>query len=401
MGEKLELKEFRILLKKGIAGKSQKEIADNCGISQEHLNRMLNQPFIGTPSKNTLERLSLALDNVSYIDLLLACGYNEEAKTASYNANDVSDYEKRISLPAQERINLLYNDLIKSMNELCSLHVGTYKSIEDLMSIVTTLYMVEEINWHIRKKEHPINKGRYADWSVCIDIDFLIENRSYGMPFILNFYKTSNDEYLFESFSFKGKDLLENNVLSEAKLFELKTKGICVEESPYVVLDYTKSSCELLDMILNTKWVDTVVTGFGFYLEEVPEHVNEFILQHKDSFSLTDEEIDIVNRISNGSDAINVCANYANPDIDDERGYGYVIATIIHRENNIPVDYYEDEEHKFEDNPPCVMVDSECDVPNVRDIFYKYAKELGIKYIENITFQTKTIKNTSGRIKVI
>ena len=73
--EKQEYKEFRELLRKGIGTRSQKEFAAEAGISTVHLNRMLNNETINQPSKDTLERLSYLMRNITLNELLVSCGH--------------------------------------------------------------------------------------------------------------------------------------------------------------------------------------------------------------------------------------------------------------------------------------------------------------------------------------
>ena len=402
MSEKFELYEFRKLLKKGIGEHSQKDIADKCGISQAHLNRLLNQQFIGVPSKSTLERLSKGLDNISYVDLLLTCGYKDEAEEVLNSTNGISEYQQRLKMPWQVRVELFYKELFNAIKELCSVSAGVYHSIDDLMSIVTTLYMTEDTNWNIRKKECELkNNGRFAGWAVCIDVSAFIDGVTYSIPFVLRFYKTNNEDFLFESFSFKGKDLIANDALSESELYNFTSKGVQVECTEYLLLEYTKKENALLNLIFNKPTIDGFFEGYGFYLKEVPKHLNQFMLAHKNSFSDNKEEQYIIEQIENGTDAVEACSDYTNPSFDDLKGYGYAISIIMHRETKLPIEYLEDTDHDFEDNPPCVMIEDLCEVPKIRDMFYPYAKELGIPYIENIYFKAKILIDTLNKVEVV
>lgn len=70
-----EYKEFRKLLRNGIGSRSQKQFAEETGISKEHINRMLNNKEIDRPTVGTLDKIAAAMDTVALDDLLISCGY--------------------------------------------------------------------------------------------------------------------------------------------------------------------------------------------------------------------------------------------------------------------------------------------------------------------------------------
>ena len=69
-------KEFQNLLRAGIGSRTQKEFAQEIGMSKEHLNRMLNSEEINRPSKATLESIAAHMNSVTISQLLTACGYD-------------------------------------------------------------------------------------------------------------------------------------------------------------------------------------------------------------------------------------------------------------------------------------------------------------------------------------
>ena len=62
MPEKKEYTKFRELLRKAMGSMNQKDFAEKAGISIVHLNRLLNNPVISRPSKETLRKISNASD---------------------------------------------------------------------------------------------------------------------------------------------------------------------------------------------------------------------------------------------------------------------------------------------------------------------------------------------------
>ena len=72
---KFNQKKFRELLKKGIGLRTQKEFAAQAGMSPATINRMLNEDVIARPKIKTLEALTNHMHNVTYSELMDACGY--------------------------------------------------------------------------------------------------------------------------------------------------------------------------------------------------------------------------------------------------------------------------------------------------------------------------------------
>lgn len=75
---------FSILLKKAIGSRQQKVFADIIGISPAHLSRILNHKYDTPPSIDTIKKIaSNAENNVTYHELLEACGYISESESAA------------------------------------------------------------------------------------------------------------------------------------------------------------------------------------------------------------------------------------------------------------------------------------------------------------------------------
>lgn len=69
---------FAALLSKAIGTQTQKKFASDCGLSSEHLSRMLNQKILSPPSLNTLKKIAIHAQNqVQLNDLLFVCGYDK------------------------------------------------------------------------------------------------------------------------------------------------------------------------------------------------------------------------------------------------------------------------------------------------------------------------------------
>lgn len=74
---KFDKSRFAALLIKAVGTQTQKKFATDCGLSPEHLSRMINQKITSPPSLNSLEKIAnYAQNQVQLNDLLFACGYD-------------------------------------------------------------------------------------------------------------------------------------------------------------------------------------------------------------------------------------------------------------------------------------------------------------------------------------
>ena len=66
--------EFRKIMLKAIGNSSRAEFARKCGITPQHLSRLMSEKNDVTPSRTTLQKIA---DNspASLEELLVACGY--------------------------------------------------------------------------------------------------------------------------------------------------------------------------------------------------------------------------------------------------------------------------------------------------------------------------------------
>ena len=92
--KKFNQKKFRELLKKGIGLRTQKEFAVQAGMSPATINRMLNEDVIARPKIKTLETLASHMHNVSYSELMDACGYETPGieEVVRSLESDISDF---------------------------------------------------------------------------------------------------------------------------------------------------------------------------------------------------------------------------------------------------------------------------------------------------------------------
>ncbi len=131
MAEKKEYKEFKRLLSVAIGvRRTQSEFAKSCGISHEHLSRMLNQEYINRPSLQTLNKIALcAADGVTLDMLKAACGYKTEDRP------DIQSVSTEcVRNPKDERdrlIHALNHEIIAEYSENGPVYIKTDKENAD------------------------------------------------------------------------------------------------------------------------------------------------------------------------------------------------------------------------------------------------------------------------------
>lgn len=402
MSEKKEYKAFRELLKKGIGDRTQTDFAEQCGISREHISRMLRERFIFRPSKSTLCKMAANMEGVSLAELYEACGYVDEAAIITKKDSELTETQKRKKMPVWERVMANVKDLEEGFRSYIGFPLGAH--FKDLFDHVQTFFTAEKVSFRIRKAEGRPDGTERAVVEASCDIGAF---RTMVLS-VVYFHIDTNRNAVMDKVSFSGKDVLDASGLSEKEIDGFSGYGISLAEARYAILMdcRTEDSMEsrLLEAIFgtNAEAMDTVVSGFGFYIREVPPHFWKFMLEHRDSFCQTEEETALFDTVIAEQGNPEKClAEYSDPEYV---GYGYAaaIARIMRKETGIPFEVYEDRRGEYEDNPMCLICDDSYEIDNdkLESAAYQYAKELGIPYIQQCYFKTKIYKDANSIIKV-
>lgn len=129
------------LIKKAQGTKTLNQFALGVGVNAGHLSRILNGNFKNPPSPDTLRKIAKnSRGDVSYQDLMKACGYIEEneniekEETPIYNKENVDKYNRLIE---NTRIKLLFDKLGELNDE-------ELDQVTDIVDIVAKLDKTKE-----------------------------------------------------------------------------------------------------------------------------------------------------------------------------------------------------------------------------------------------------------------
>lgn len=153
---KFDLDKFHVLLKTAIGeNRTQTSFAQDSGLSNGHINRMLNSPSISRPAISTLEKIaSASYGRVSIYDLKEACGYG----VGGNPGNILKDERGYVYTPFERD-----KDIIKSMKDGIAAfagHATRYNSIEDFFDAMNTVYGKADVKFLVGAVKDFCGKGR-------------------------------------------------------------------------------------------------------------------------------------------------------------------------------------------------------------------------------------------------
>lgn len=360
---------FKELLRKGIGTRTQKEFANQTGITPATINRMLNDDTIPCPKVKTLETFASKMSNVTLAELLEACGYDVptlpdvirkfESDTADFFAfehsglnlfSQLSDVESKLRSFLGR--NVMNSDIQVSQNDIPS--EMAQKGAEEASTL--KLYWV------------------YDNYACCTTFDIYYTLTSKQRVILIG----SNIESAIDDEKHIGR--------TSVKKHRKRTTGPSAEERLLTAI-----FGPLLENILPTTYV-----GYGFYYEETPSGFVDFLHSHADTFCDSKENIALYQRIVNGENPDEVFVEYY--DEDGETGTGVVVADIMYKETGNKYLFYQKDSYLSpEEQNSCVMLKAENNearkIPNPVLIYlFECAKTLQLKQFGMVYYRTTCIK---------
>lgn len=364
--EKQEYKGFRELLRKGIGTRSQKEFATEAGISTVHLNRMLNNETINRPSRETLERLSYSMRNITLNELLTSCGYDS-----------VSIEE--ITLKVEKEIASGISDVKGTLQP----------SISDFLDMVNTLYVsVRGSIVKIGGEEEQHKSCQEAELKIPVTLKWQFENIYAETKFDVFYARTTRGKVIILNSSISNEDSIETEWEEE------NVRGLL----PYLTKKYHHSifykdiseetgranriaSKRLFDAIFRDEnRIETVKTGYGFYYNETPKGFKDFLAGHASAFCTSPEKVALYQKtLLPDADLDKIFEDYATDDLS-VFGTSVVVAEILKAETGQDFTCYGIEAGT---DDACIMFSEEgCEkgenIKKYIPMLYAYAKELKV-----------------------
>ena len=334
---------------------TQVEFAAKCGISRTNVFRMLSDDFTNPPSKTTLARIADST-GTNIDDLYILCGYAESPA----KARKMHSFEERIRLSAM--------DMAEGFSALTK-NARLYNSISDFLEEYSMFYSHEDCKFALSEIEeyegvlHPGAENRVNAYAVFSD-----KVGSCFTYFVIYLAITKGGKYVILDTALDGASLMEAEFLTEK---QAKKLGFNIDELSEKDLVY-------------------------YYRESAEQRFDEFISKHRDSVAKESEKVlDYLEK--KDCDAEEFFGDYKDPDTY-ETGFPAVVSNIIRHESGYPVGYYKSKDTVTGEVSNFIMIPNAIDtyeVDDLKSVFLKYAKELGIKtYGECIAFTSMCVEQS-------
>lgn len=380
MSEKKRYLEFRKVLKECLSNVSQREFARQLDISPEHLNRMLNQDFIGQPRRRLLDKLyEVRPDLKGKYDLFELCGYNT-------------------GLSEIEKIHEKLHDIEVSLESLYEYYKFLYPDLDSL--VLNTMGLIRSLN--LSQGEYSVMCTIEKEMSDSLVLDVTVDSRNYSVHKYFGIvYTHQNDVIIPVSVHQDGAWFEIHDCLPKCLKAEYEKCQIDVNRLNSVFYLSKKSKDDVANGLSNEilgigEEYETTVTGFGFYLTELTDdNLLKFFYNHQESFK--QEELEELEHLMESSKDCRSALKDYMCECTSSTGFGSLISNVMSRETGHHFGFQN--ETDFIENQACIMCMD--DVPLVDNMLvYNYAKELGISYIQQVYVKMTLFKDLHSIIKV-
>lgn len=341
--EKLPYWEFRKVLMICMQGMTQKEYAELTGISQAHINRMVNQPVISRPQKALLQKMLRHLPAmVSPYELFASCGYEAVvARTAWREVRMQQSIAERIACNVQD-----LHDVVNRMKQDMTL----FKKLEDMLMPFCLTY---GLNYQTLRFEHDLiwenptgHRGQIGvpcriRWSVPYNREFLYDMWQY----VVFYFIQTSDGYFIQDVAADAVTLSEYGVLdvnfinSNSDISLLDTpfvvSGTLIKRSYLVSIQqygnpYTmdEDGNPIFTPLKNQTW------GRGSFITEIPNGFHAYMLANKEWFCESANERQMIQNLerlhvpADADELSRVSGGYA---YRNAMGYLAVLLAILNR----------------------------------------------------------------------
>ncbi|MDY6242286.1 MAG: helix-turn-helix transcriptional regulator [Lachnospiraceae bacterium] len=339
--KKFNQKKFRELLKKGIGLRTQKEFAVQAGMSPATINRMLNEDVIARPKIKTLETLASHMHNVSYSELMDACGYEtpgieEVVRSLESDISDFFAFSDGISFfPSMEEMLERLRSFIQRDGVQIVRANGKENTGDDIPEDV---------------------KEKGAEEKTTVSIEWRYNNCECNTEFHVYYILTKGDKVI----------IVDNDI---DKLFEAPagTKETYIQHTAIVSTKYSPAALRLLENIfggvlpgVDVEILPATYAGYGFEVKGTPEGFVDFLNLHSDTFCDCEENTQLYRRVVEGEDPEEVFREYGNSAF--AVGPCGVIADIMKKETEEEYMYYTEDDRLPQDmRNACIMNRAEYD----------------------------------------
>ena len=392
MREKKRYEQFRELLRKGMEGCTQREFADKIGMSTEHLNRMLNQTYIGKPARNTLERMASVMTQVSLSDLLASCGYSDASQDYVTLDGQVNSFRWKLTCWFSEFRYCILESMDSFLNEWA-------KGAPDFVTVKNLGRVIFPEDADIPEE---YNEAECAD---LVSISWDASVQTIVLYAVILYQKTIRGRIVPREVSFFGRDVCSHPDFPLKYRKQMEHYGICPEYLPYVAVYQPFTSEQTVDYVMEhmlgvgRKFV-TTLEGFGFYLDtEIDQNcLLTWLKQHETLLSGDPDVWTGYTQMLDGKPYQEAFGAFDGPN-NVVPGWGGVIAYVLSQLTGQDFEYFADENDPSKSS--CVMCEGLVDLKDsIVEPVYASAKTLGIPYIQMVYFETILYEDLNSRIAV-
>ena len=365
------------------------DFAKKCGISREHLSRLLNGNAKKRPSIETLKKIADATGS-DCETLLILCGY----------AGSPSDARKKMEF--KDRVHLNAEDMMDGLQALAQ-DAKFYNSLKDYLDTYKILYSHESCQYRIREtKEYDGSLFNGAENCATVEVSFKGFEGTCWTFAVLYYSVTKGGRYLIQGTAMDGASLLEVEFMKADIMKQLGISRTAIQDMPYVT--YIKESPEerLYKSIFGNMESEEYLfpeTGIGIDVTVMPPNTAEFIMKHESSLSEEDRTFFNTKNFTEKDDV----EKYFEDMEDDEscaKGYKCVLAAIMRAETQLPFTAFESNakgSREIDGRIPAGIFCPDTDNSNedVMKSSKEYAKELGLtEYGEQLVFMIRFRSDT-------
>lgn len=377
---------------------SKKEFAKELDISPEYLSRICNGQ--NKPSKQLLKEISeiSACPQVTYKKLL---------QSANYPLQDIEN-PLEIGEEIVKTLNKQKEDYIYPIVASPNQEINAFSPFlaEFLKGINKNIYLQDfHINCYLQQKGE-IQQGEYENYifgKLVTHTDSLgkFPYKKITIPFVILGHWSLNNKFYIEDVSFEGRYL--KNILPPPDVDILYEEGYDIDSLPSIIYvedikkQYQKQCEKIYDKIFNkTKHLICDVEGLGFYMDEFPPKLLEFVKKHKNQIVNNDDPVlmEKINNLDRYSDEEIKSLLEEEDTHNGDSGWQAMIANVMKKETGYLFTFWDEDKDVPEPfrTKPVILVSDESiknkdDENKIKMSLIIYANELGLDKYERVYSQ--------------
>lgn len=314
MAERKAYPKFQELLRKGIGTRTQKDFAEETGITKESINRMLNNELIPQPSMTTLRKIANHVSSVSYNELLASCGYDK--------------------VSVEEDIKKTESSLMEAVN---ALKTGIYKSVAEFLESVDMVFMDKGSFSKISKRKEIEDISSIADYSVESSFSWDSDNSRCILNFTVYYAETQKGKVVVTDVSYNDPN--ESFFVANGKATAIEHTIVIKKPKQSTYVTGAKPDDFISRLFMEDYYVSETYIGFGIQYEGIPDNFKEFLLAHASSYCTNKKKKKAFQMIT---DSDNLEATFEELE-DDEQcplSPGDIIADVLKKETKAKFEFF-------------------------------------------------------------